>query len=101
MNLPPYIIYFLLFVVLTPGILLYLPSKGSKWTVAFVHAILFAVVLTSIQKYVYDTHEEFSLSNPSHVYEFVIVIIICIIFALLLSSEDTRAGALALLMALR
>lgn len=97
MNLPPYIIYFLLFVVLTPGILLYLPSKGSKWTVAFVHAILFAVVLTSIQKYVYDTHEEFSLSNPSQTYEIVIVIIIGILLALVLSTDSGRSAGLALL----
>jgi hypothetical protein len=34
-----------LFVVLTPGILLRLPKKGSKTTVALVHALVFAAVL--------------------------------------------------------
>ena len=35
----------LLFVVLTPGILLTLPKGGSKLTVAAVHGLVFAVVL--------------------------------------------------------
>lgn len=35
----------LLFFVLTPGVLLSLPPKGDKFTVAAVHAIVFAVVL--------------------------------------------------------
>jgi hypothetical protein len=34
----------LLFVLLTPGILLSLPPKGSKWTVAIVHALVFTTV---------------------------------------------------------
>jgi hypothetical protein len=34
-----------LFFLLTPGILLSLPPKSSKYVVAFVHAIVFAVVL--------------------------------------------------------
>jgi hypothetical protein len=34
-----------LFVVLTPGILLTLPPKGSKLVVAIVHAIIFAIIL--------------------------------------------------------
>uniref|UniRef100_A0A6C0DLE7 Uncharacterized protein n=1 Tax=viral metagenome TaxID=1070528 RepID=A0A6C0DLE7_9ZZZZ len=35
----------ILFFLLTPRILLSLPSKGSKYTVAAVHAIVFAVLL--------------------------------------------------------
>jgi hypothetical protein len=35
---------FLLFFILTPGILLRLPPKGSKVTVALVHAGVFALV---------------------------------------------------------
>lgn len=35
----------LLFVVLTPGILLRLPPKGSKYVVAAVHGLVFAFVL--------------------------------------------------------
>jgi hypothetical protein len=34
----------LLFFLLTPGILLSLPSKGGKYTVALVHAVVFAVI---------------------------------------------------------
>lgn len=34
----------LLFFVLTPGILLSLPPKGSKYVVAFTHALVFAAV---------------------------------------------------------
>ena len=33
-----------LFVVLTPGILLTIPSKGSKLVVAVVHGLVFALV---------------------------------------------------------
>ena len=35
----------LLFVLLTPGILLTLPPKGSKLVVAVVHGLVFAVIL--------------------------------------------------------
>ena len=35
---------FVLFVLLTPNILLRLPPKGGKWTVAIVHGLVFAVV---------------------------------------------------------
>ncbi len=34
----------LLFIVLTPGVLLRLPMKGSKMTVALTHGVVFAVV---------------------------------------------------------
>ena len=34
-----------LFFVLTPGVLLSLPPGGSKYVVAAVHAVVFAVVL--------------------------------------------------------
>jgi len=36
---------FVLFFLLTPGILLSLPPGGSKWTVAAVHALVFTLVL--------------------------------------------------------
>jgi hypothetical protein len=39
-----FIFSILLFFVLTPGILLRLPPKGSKYVVAFTHAIVFSVV---------------------------------------------------------
>ena len=34
----------LLFVLLTPAILVRLPPNGNKWTVAFVHGLIFALV---------------------------------------------------------
>jgi hypothetical protein len=37
---------FVLFVALTPGILLTIPTGGSKITVAVVHALVFVVVWT-------------------------------------------------------
>ena len=45
MNLVISIYSAILFFVLSPGVLLRLPSNGSKFTVACVHAIVFAVVL--------------------------------------------------------
>ena len=42
----------LLFVLLTPGILLRLPSNGSKWTVAVVHGVVYAVVMYLLYMYV-------------------------------------------------
>jgi len=43
----------LLFFVLTPAILLRLPSNGSKYTVAAVHAIVFALVWHFTHKFVW------------------------------------------------
>ncbi len=43
----------LLFFVLTPGVLLSLPPGGSKWTVAAVHAVVFAIVHNILHIYVY------------------------------------------------
>ena len=34
----------ILFVLLTPGILLRIPKDGSKWTVAIVHALVFSLI---------------------------------------------------------
>lgn len=45
MNLTVAIYSAILFFVLSPGVLLRLPSNGSKLTVAGVHAVVFAVVL--------------------------------------------------------
>jgi len=46
MNVVSFIYAFLLFFILTPGILLTLPKKGKKMMVASVHALIFAVVFT-------------------------------------------------------
>lgn len=42
---------FLLFFILTPGILVVLPKGGSKMTVALVHAAIFAIVWTLLYRY--------------------------------------------------
>jgi hypothetical protein len=44
MNVAMFVYAFLLFFVLTPGILLSLPPKGSKVVVALTHAFVFALV---------------------------------------------------------
>lgn len=44
----------LLFFVLTPGVLLSLPPKGGKLTVAAVHALVFAVVWHFTHKVVWN-----------------------------------------------
>ena len=43
-----------LFVAFVPGVLLTLPSGGSKYTVLAVHAVLFTVVLYFTYGIVYD-----------------------------------------------
>ena len=43
----------LLFFILTPGILLSLPKGGSKFTVAAVHALVFALVYHFTHKVVW------------------------------------------------
>ncbi len=43
---------FVLFFVLTPGILLSLPPKGSKYVVAAVHALVFVIVWSLTHKFV-------------------------------------------------
>jgi len=48
-----FIYAFLLFFVLTPGVLVYLPPKSSKMIVAAVHALVFAIVWTFTNKLVW------------------------------------------------
>lgn len=43
----------LLFFVLTPGILLRLPNKGSKFVVALVHAVVFGFLFWLTHKFVW------------------------------------------------
>lgn len=40
-----FIFAFLLFFILTPGILISLPPKGSKITVALTHAFVFSIIM--------------------------------------------------------
>lgn len=44
-NLTTFLYTVLLFVLLTPGILITLPPKGSKLMVAIVHGAIFALIL--------------------------------------------------------
>jgi hypothetical protein len=48
-----------LFVVLTPGVLLTLPKGGSKLTVAVVHGLVFALVFHFTHKFVWKALEGF------------------------------------------
>jgi len=43
-----------LFFILTPSVLLKLPPKGNKYTVALVHAIVFAVIFHFTYKFVWE-----------------------------------------------
>jgi len=54
-----------LFVVLTPGILLRLPKKGSKITVALVHALVFAAVL-AVSGHVFWKHGRHLFEGMEH-----------------------------------
>jgi hypothetical protein len=51
MNVKFSIFVVLLFVVLTPGILLRLPPKGGKFIVALVHGVVFTVIICLAHKY--------------------------------------------------
>ena len=59
MNLILILYTVLLFVALTPGVLLTLPKGGSKLTVAAVHALIFAVVYYFTAKTVLDLSMKF------------------------------------------
>ena len=51
MYLYIFIFSVLLFFVLTPGVLLRLPPNGSKYVVALVHGLVFALLFTLSLKY--------------------------------------------------
>ena len=50
MNFVLFIILVLLFVVLTPGVLISLPPKSGKLVVAITHGLVFAIVLLLVSK---------------------------------------------------
>lgn len=50
MNLVLFVVLVALFVVLTPGVLVYLPPKQSKLVTALTHGVIFAVIWTIIHK---------------------------------------------------
>jgi hypothetical protein len=62
MNLIVAIYSAILFFILSPGVLLRLPSNGSKLTVAGVHAVVFALVLYFTAGFVWRW--SFLLSTP-------------------------------------
>jgi hypothetical protein len=45
MNIFHFLYVVFLFVLLTPAILVRVPPKGNKWTVALVHGVIFSVIL--------------------------------------------------------
>jgi hypothetical protein len=51
MNIVLFIIFVLLFVLLTPGVLVSLPPKSSKLVTAITHGFIFAVILLLIHKF--------------------------------------------------
>jgi hypothetical protein len=55
----------ILFFVLTPSVLLRLPTNGSKLTVAAVHALVFAIVFHFTHKLVWQL--SMGMGMPSHV----------------------------------
>ncbi len=52
MEFAPFAVLVVLFVLLTPGLLLRIPPGGGKLTVAIVHAILFAVIYSFLVAYI-------------------------------------------------
>jgi len=63
-----FVYVFLLFFVLTPGVLVYLPPKSSKMVTAATHALIFALVWTFTHKMVWRlTHsmEGFKETNDN------------------------------------
>jgi len=64
MNILHFIFTIFLFVVLTPAILVRLPPKGNKWTVAFVHGLVFAVIYYLSHHFIFRRLE--GLSNIEH-----------------------------------
>lgn len=64
-NIVMFLYVVLLFVLLTPGILLSLPPKGSKLTVAIVHGLVFTLVLCLTKNFVLEMSTR--LLNPMQV----------------------------------
>ena len=57
---------FVLFFVLTPGVILSLPPKGSKLVTALVHALLFAVLLTLFMECFKMNYQEGNSASKIH-----------------------------------
>jgi H+/gluconate symporter-like permease len=50
MNIIIFIVVVFLFVILTPGIVVYLPPKASKLTTSITHGFIFAIIWAIIHK---------------------------------------------------
>ena len=69
MNLAVSLYIAVLFVALTPGVLLTLPKGGARLTVAFVHGLVFAVVYYFTQQAVVNASGQadmFQGMNPMY-----------------------------------
>ena len=55
---------FILFFILSPGVLLRLPPKGDKFTVAFVHAIVFSILFGILSKQFNNMKEGVTIKCP-------------------------------------
>lgn len=53
----------ILFVLLTPGLLLRIPSKGPLLTASIVHAIVFGVLFYFISMILYSSYDMESFTN--------------------------------------
>ena len=62
------IIYaFILFFILTPGIFITIPPKGSRIIIALIHSILFACIFTSIKMiHIIKEGNAITSRNPSY-----------------------------------
>jgi uncharacterized membrane protein len=69
MEIVMFVYSFLLFFVLTPGILLSLPPKGSKIVVALTHAFVFALVLYLTCKIVMRSSKKLFEGMSTPIYE--------------------------------
>ena len=54
MNVVVAIYLAILFFILTPNVILRLPPNGGKFTVAFIHAIIFAIIVYFTQHAVWS-----------------------------------------------
>jgi len=65
MSIPMSLYLVALFFVLTPGVLVSLPPKGSKLVVAVTHAVVFAVVYMLTHRFVSQALEGFGSTKLS------------------------------------
>ena len=63
MNLAVTLYIALLFVLLTPGVLLRLPIKGSLLTLAIIHGLVFALIYHFTHRAVYHLSEGFQYNQ--------------------------------------